>query len=811
MKDIIISLWGRNYRRGRNPTTAEDATSLQVHLLVSTTYLPALLRAAGTSNVWLTPKQEDGKPHHTWKLIWLDVHTDLQGALVQSAKVTDSLGIIRLKGRFAVRVAKANYTTAWQQLFPGITHPEMVDTNRTYKLDSLPYGVTKEMLSKWAEHLQWKIKPLRTVGPKSWVIGAATPPPTLHLHFNSQPILVKEVTPRALPSNPIVAGPRPAATKEIQYNPSLPPLIGDPWGNWKGTSAPSTAVAPVANVGPTEQKFAQQESRITKLETTLEQMQQQQTTIGSDMSQLQQVVKQQDTTFEKKLDSHLLSLRQDLDNSFSQALQKQSSQMDSNLQKIKQLLLSKPKRPCENEHPPMEDWLLFMLPQLLFSWTYETLDFLRLLGSYLPSALDFASFFLFKLFCLFALGFSWNCFSLVGCCRDVIPLGSSLSYLPFLPFVIRPLLGNGVRFGEAKNPGPCNRVRLCITNPTCVSNKFDVYCDLLQQHSLHVISMSETAATQLVQKQLTRKFNAKKCKLLWGLPVPPLTDTRCGVSHARGRASGVAMISKLPCCPSRLQDVPNWTFSTRFLHGIFQVGQSHCQFVVLYCKPIHDSAEVEFNSKLMHFALQQIRMIPLPYIILGDFNIPVTQFESWPEIAASGSVALTDLFLQQNAFDMPPSCKGATNPDNAIVPACLVPFARNISVLNVTWFAEHLPVTFDLLFPGDTLFTHRLSLPASLVGLDLDVDAWAALDLSDCFVGISSLAGSCCWGLCWHCSQGRSWQPTSTYQTLSGQMSDSQGHQKNSLLPLQTGSSGFLWTFHWGHYHGLSPSGQTNP
>ena len=740
MKDIIISLWGRSYRRGRSPTTAEDATSLQVHLLVSTTCLPALLRAAGTSNVWLTPKQEDGKPHHAWKLIWLDVHTDLQGALVQSAKVTDSLGIIRLKGRFAVRVAKANYTTAWQQLFPGITHPEMVDTTRTYKLDSLPYGVTKEMLSKWAEHLQWKIKPLRTVGPKGWVIGAATPPPTMHLHFSSQPILVKEVTPRTLPSNPIVAGPRPVATKEIQYNPSLPPLAGDPWGNWKGTSASLTAVAPVASVGPTEQKFAQQESRITKLEATLEQMQQQQTTIGSDVSQLQQVVKQQDAIFEKKLDSRLISLRQDLDNSFSQALQKQSSQMDSNLQEIKQLLLSKPKRPRENEHPPMEDWLfLSMSPWILLTWTYVLMDFLRLLGFRLPHALDFAPFFSFKLLCLVALGFSWNYFSLVGCCRVVIPLGSSFSCLPFLSFVVRPLLGNGVRFGEAINPGPCNRVGLCITNPTCVSNKFDVYCDLLQQHSLHLISMSETAATQVVQRQLARKFHAKKCKLLWGLPVPPLTDTRCGVSHARGRASGVAMLSKLPCRPSRLQDVPDWTFSTRFLHGIFQVGQSHCQFIVLYCKPIHGSAEVEFNSKLMHFALQQIRMIPLPYVILGDFNMPATQFESWPEIAASGSVALTDMFLQQNAFDMPPSCKGATNPDNAIVSACLVPFVRNISVLDVTWFAAHSPVTFDLIFPGDTLFMHRLSLPTSFVSLDLDVDAWVAMDLSDSFQDISSL------------------------------------------------------------------------
>ena len=72
LQDCIISMWGRSYRRGRSATTAEDATSVQVHMLISTDKLPAVLRAAGNAMVWLTPKLEDGKPNTAWRLLWLD-------------------------------------------------------------------------------------------------------------------------------------------------------------------------------------------------------------------------------------------------------------------------------------------------------------------------------------------------------------------------------------------------------------------------------------------------------------------------------------------------------------------------------------------------------------------------------------------------------------------------------------------------------------------------------------------------------------------------------------------------------------------
>ena len=72
--------------------------------------------------------------------------------------------------------------------------------------------------------------------------------------------------------------------------------------------------------------------------------------------------------------------------------------------------------------------------------------------------------------------------------------------------VWRPELGSGIRFGEAKHPGPvCSdsrfqTFRFCITNPTSLAQKSDVRADLAKIHQCDVISLSETAATEAAQK-----------------------------------------------------------------------------------------------------------------------------------------------------------------------------------------------------------------------------------------------------------------------------------------------------------------------
>ena len=161
------------------------------------------------------------------------------------------------------------------------------------------------------------------------------------------------------------------------------------------------------------------------------------------------------------------------------------------------------------------------------------------------------------------LDFLWRFVFMVGvalnshCCR--LPCRFwGLVYLSFALY--RPMLGVAGRHGEALNPGPHATFRFCITNPTCVNRKFDSYHDLVRQHSCDLISMSETAATEVVQRQFSAKFISKKCKVLWSPPVMPLTETSSGCEHSREKPLG------LPC----------WRLSRVVLLGCLSVKTLRC-------------------------------------------------------------------------------------------------------------------------------------------------------------------------------------------------------------------------------------------
>ena len=355
--DEIVSIWGKSFRRGRQVTSPDDSTSLQVHLLVKTASVVKIMRAAGAQSVWLTPKGADGKPDLSWKLIWLEPSTDIRSASIASAKIAEAAGIIKIKGRFALRISKANFATAWGLIYPNQDVPAIVDASRTWKLESLPFGVTRAMLIDWAGHNKWSIKPLRAAGPRAWVIGSSDDPPKCNLHFNSEPILIKEIKPRQPPPNPIVAGPRPRALPAATQDDTkvLPPLRGDPWApnsnpwaNWKSSTASAPAAPSAPMVGPTEQKFQQQEQRIAHMESVITKIQQDQATANENVENLKQEVVQRDEAMKQQIDTRLHGIKKELDASFSAALVKQTQSFDQSLSEIKRLLTNNKRGPQED-------------------------------------------------------------------------------------------------------------------------------------------------------------------------------------------------------------------------------------------------------------------------------------------------------------------------------------------------------------------------------------------------------------------------------------------------------------------------------
>ena len=215
--ELLVSVWGKSYRNKKATATANSADSVQVHCLLREDNFSTFLKLSGFNKLWLAPKSKEGKPHQAWKVIWLDPTTDLQAATVLATKIPDSAGLVCQNARLALRVPKASYEQAWTKLFPNVPVPADIETSRIFKIESLPFGVTNKMLNEWAVHNAWKLRPLRAVGPRSWLVGTGDNPPAGTLHFNGAPLLVRELHGRHQSwHNPIVAGPKPTQSRVQQ-------------------------------------------------------------------------------------------------------------------------------------------------------------------------------------------------------------------------------------------------------------------------------------------------------------------------------------------------------------------------------------------------------------------------------------------------------------------------------------------------------------------------------------------------------------------------------------------------------------------
>ena len=163
-----------------------------------------------------------------------------------------------------------------------------------------------------------------------------------------------------------------------------------------------------------------------------------------------------------------------------------------------------------------------------------------------------------------------------------------------------------------------------------------------------------------------------------------------------------------------------WNLSTRLLHCITSLGSLHIQIFVIYGKTMSVSDALTHNQALLDFVVAQSRLLPLPTIVLGDFNTPISQFSLWPSLHASGFRNLMDLYLLHHGKSMPPTCMETTHPEMAFFSPELVPLVQDIEVLGPEWFATHRPVCFSMKIPTDGLMKKHIRFARQFVELGLD-------------------------------------------------------------------------------------------
>ena len=266
--------------------------------------------------------------------------------------------------------------------------------------------------------------------------------------------------------------------------------------------------------------------------------------------------------------------------------------------------------------------------------------------------------------------------------------GMSVSMLFFTMFYAQ-------RVGEAANPGPC---RVAVVNPTAVLKKVG---DLLSLGA-QVICVSETSATCITQQQVTKSFWEKRFRSFWSLPVSNRQETLDFRPSFRGESLGTAIFTCLPSRVARV-DIPLALInSLRFnaSDSIVRFRNFEVLMVSVYGYPstcrVQDG--VRMNNLLLTYTWDIVQKVGLPFVICGDFNEPPESLPIFQMFKNVGAIEANRWYENKFGCRLPPTCKGVTRNDTAILHPVMAQHLETISVVQNHAFDSHAPMVLDFNF-----------------------------------------------------------------------------------------------------------------
>ena len=338
----FTSPWGRSFRSASESPSGAPGDTMQFHARVCENQLAGLLQKSGFNRIYVTPKSWTGEILPGYAVIWLQATREEISAIAMTLQ--EQAGLIRSRARLGVRVSEQAYVKAFQHLRPGETPPARMPIRNTYKLSGLLPGLRGEDLTTWGNAISWPLRPLRPVGPRQWIVGAAAEVPAGLLSFNEHPILVQKVVPKSN-FQPVVCAGRVPETSGPSSAPAEDPLIhNDPWKQFlqrSKSSAPATTAQPRQVAAPTEEKFKEHERRFEQLEATLQEVTQNQGQLKQDNQQLRKDVQVEVSTFRKEISAFSSEIERQMQankDAMQQAQYLQQSHMSAGFAEIKALL-----------------------------------------------------------------------------------------------------------------------------------------------------------------------------------------------------------------------------------------------------------------------------------------------------------------------------------------------------------------------------------------------------------------------------------------------------------------------------------------
>lgn len=243
----------------------------------------------------------------------------------------------------------------------------------------------------------------------------------------------------------------------------------------------------------------------------------------------------------------------------------------------------------------------------------------------------------------------------------------------------------GERVGEAKNPGPPREYRACITNPTVIAHKHAQYID----QDADMYTASETAATKAAQHLFASRMRKAHYHTQWSAPLEPAHSKNQDRESYRGKAAGVAVISKTPERPTFRRQQTKAEHASRMLEVYTHFGCTPIRVFVIYGLVSNQPGAHQWTETMLQDITQIIQTVQMPTMILGDYNGDIQQFPSVKNLQEKGFCTLDDLHWSRHQQEMPPTCRGATRPDTGLLSPELAARLTQVQVVNDGSFDTH--------------------------------------------------------------------------------------------------------------------------
>ena len=265
--------------------------------------------------------------------------------------------------------------------------------------------------------------------------------------------------------------------------------------------------------------------------------------------------------------------------------------------------------------------------------------------------------------------------------------------------------------GQAKNPGPGDehRVTLAVCNPTAVHGKIQQLVSL----NADIICVSETSATNVIQKEATNELSKLGFKSFWSVPVAPKKATLDNRPSYRGEAVGTAIFSSVPARQFR-GDVPEvLRESQRFSACIIRLGSFEVLVIALYGFANRHREGKRPNDLLLASIIPLICSTGLPFLVCGDFNEPVLKLPAFKFFKDMGAVEAFQWYKNKTGRELPPTCAGSTRNDSAFMHPLVAELLQDMQVVTDHNFDPHSPLLIQLSLKQENQSMKKWKLPKS--------------------------------------------------------------------------------------------------